>query len=91
MSDEFNSSGSQPSKDIRFNQDHFTDGSKMPRDARDSVRRLQQKPLCTQEHPAPAFKHHGYRHEDVDVLPSTNRRTVTLQCKWCGHNWREPR
>lgn len=90
--DEFNGpGGGKPTKRIRENQGHSTDARYMPPDERDTAPRRKPKQPCTKEKPAPAFKQRDYVHLDTDELPGGNRRTVTLQCKWCGHNWREPR
>lgn len=85
--------GRQPPKRIRENQGHFTDAPKMTRDARDEApRRVAPKPACTKENKAPAFRQRDYTHPDASELPSFyRRRSVTMQCPHCGHNWTEPR
>lgn len=83
----------QPSKRIRFNQGHFTDGAGTLDDDRDHVAPSRVQPRCTKDRPAPAFsKAKDYVHVDARVNPMyRNRMSVQLDCPHCGHSWREPR
>ena len=90
MSDEFSKrERGMPSKDIRANQNH---GAVIPDDSRWTRPRRSRvtKPACTQERRAPAFKQAGYLHPDFTVLAGRGS-SVELQCRWCGHRWKEPR
>ena len=91
MSDEFTKhERGTPSKDIRFNHRHETNPRLLDDTRWTAPRMVKTKPPCTQQTPAPAFRQAQYRHADFDVV-STYRASVTLQCQWCGHRWKEPR
>ena len=77
-----------PSKDIRANQNH---GAVTTDDARWLVTRHRvTKPACTKDQRAPAFKQAKYLHPDFTELPGRGP-SIELQCRWCGHRWKEPR
>ena len=90
MSDEFSKrERGMPSKDIRANQNH---GAVMSEDTRWTQARRPRvtKPACTKERRAPAFQQAKYLHPDFTELPGRGP-SIELQCRWCGHRWKEPR
>ena len=92
MSDEFSKrERGLPSKDVRYAQGHDTNPHAVVDSRWAPARRPRMtKTACTQERKAPAFKQHTYTHPDFDVVAYQGSR-VELQCRWCGHRWKEPR
>ncbi len=87
--DEFASVGQKPSKAVRFDQKRGPDPVEDSRWTQGRRPRVT-KPACTKNSRAPAFQQSKYLHPDFTELAGRGP-SVELQCRWCGHRWKEPR